>query len=233
MTFATLLAKDRIAVGLGSTILGPDELLDVMSSVALLESCEKSCAAERVASDEHRLAQERLGYADGFARANAQFAEKLAQTEAGIADFWTAQEDRLAALVAAVLHRLAPALSAPDLIRELVTKAVQEVREERWLVVRVHPDNVTATRQALEGLKAEYPHLANIEASANLELGMSDCIIESPNGFVNASWPVQVNALKNVFQSFAVAAVKEREPARKTRARAERKTEAMKTGADA
>jgi type III secretion protein L len=233
MSFAAVLNKDRIAVNLGAVILAPDELLDVMSSVALLESCEKACAAERAASDEYRSAQERLGYADGYARANTEFAEKLARTEAEIADFWTFQEDRLAELVAAVLHRLAPALSAPDLIRELVTKAVQDVRDERWLVVRVHPQNVSAARRALEGLKAEYPHLANIDASGNLELGVDDCIIESPNGFVNASWSVQVNALKDIFRSFAVGAVKERRPARKTRARAESKAEAMKTGADA
>lgn len=230
MTFATLLSKEQIAIGLGRVILSPDELLDVMSSVALLESCEKACVAERASSDEYRLIQERLGYADGLARANAEFAEKLATTEIDIADFWTSQEDRLAEVVTAILHRLAPALSAADLIRELVTKAVQEVREERWLIVRVHPDNLGATRKALQGLQAHYPHLANIDASGNAELGLSDCIIESPNGFVNASWSVQVNALKSIVQSFAVATVKEHAPARKTRTKSSTQSDAARAG---
>jgi type III secretion protein L len=231
MTFATLLSKDRIAIGLDRVILAPDELLDVMCSVALLESCEKACAAERVASDGYRLTQERLGYADGLARANAEFAEKLAATEIGIADFWTAQEDRLAEVVTAVLHRLAPALPAPDLIRELVTTAVQEVREERWLIVRVHPDNLSATRKALEALLAQYPHLANIDASGSTDLSMSDCIIESPHGFVNASWSVQVNALKGVIRSFAVATLKEQAPVRKTRTKSPIKAQASQADA--
>jgi type III secretion protein L len=231
MTFATLLSKDRIAIGLGQVILAPDELLDVMSSVALLESCEKSCVVERAASDEYRLTQERLGYADGLARANAEFAEELATTEIGIADFWTAQEDRLAEVVTAVLHRLAPALPAPDLIRELVSRAVQEVREERWLIVRVHPDNLSATRKALEALQAQYPHLVNIDASGSAELGTGDCIIESPNGFVNASWSVQVNALQNIFRSFAVAALKEHAPVRKTRPKSSTKPETTRSDA--
>jgi type III secretion protein L len=228
MTFATLLSKDRIAIGLGRVILAPDELLDVMSSVALLESCEKTCEAERAASDQHRLTQERLGYADGLARANAEFAEELATTEIGIADFWTAQEDRLAEVVTAVLHRLAPALPAPDLIRELVSRAVQEVREERWLIVRVHPDNLNATRKALEALQAQYPHLVNIDASGNTALGTTDCIIESPNGFVNASWSVQVNALQNIFRSFAVAVMKEHVATRKTKPKSATQVQAGK-----
>jgi type III secretion protein L len=212
MTFATLLSKDRISVALSQVILAPDELLDVMSSVALLENCEKACLAERNASDEYRLAQERRGYADGTMQANTELAEKLLATEISIANFWTAQEDRLVELVAAVLHRLAPALSASDLIHELVVKAVQEVRDERWLVVRVHPENLPSTRRALKSLRTQYPNLTTIDVSGNEDLGLSDCIIESPNGFLNASWSVQVNALQGILKSFSADALKAHAP---------------------
>jgi type III secretion protein L len=209
LSFATLILKDRVAVNIGAVILAPNEVQSVMSAQALVDSCEKFCTTERLAAEEHRRVQESLGYEDGLARAGAEYAHKLAQTESEIAEFWAAQQDRVFEVITSVLQKLAPALNAKALIRELVAKAVQEVREERWLVVRVHPDNLGATRDALKELQAQNPHIVKIEARENVDLGLNDCIIESPNGFVNASWAVQVKALHQVFRSFSAASMQE------------------------
>jgi type III secretion protein L len=209
MTFATLILQDNIAINTRNTILDPGEVRDVATSAALVQECKQFCAAQRTAADAYRQEQTRQGYDDGLTNAAAEYAKKLVDTEAEIAKFWSLQEDRLTEIMVNVLLKLAPSLSAKELIRDLVSQAVQEVRQERWLVVRVHPDNVTATQTALKDMQKKHPHLTSIEASSNADLGLTDCIIESPNGFVNASWTVQINALKSIFQSFSMASMQE------------------------
>jgi flagellar biosynthesis/type III secretory pathway protein FliH len=209
MTFATLIIQDNIAISTCGTILDPGEVRDMATSVALIQECKQFCATQRADADAYRQEQTRQGYDDGLASAGVKYAKKLIDTEAEIVKFWSLQEDRLTEIMVNVLLKLAPLLSAKDLIRDLVTQAVKEVRQERWLVVRVHPDNVTATQTALKDIQKTHPHITNIETSGNADLALTDCIIESPNGFVNASWTVQINALKNIFQSFAKASVQE------------------------
>lgn len=101
---------------------------------------------------------------------------------------------RLALSIAAkILHREAQV--DPMLVAALVQIAVNQLKENTAVTVRVHPENAAAWRERL----AATPQWAAVTVAEDPELQLGDCFLETELGSANFSLAAQ---LKEVEQGF-------------------------------
>jgi type III secretion protein L len=139
--------------------------------------------------------------ADGSARCAARLLEYEQAQQA----HWQRREQDTMALVMLVLERLGTSLAKGELIRTLVRQAVSEARQARRLLIKVHPDQVSAVEQELGPLRVSCAWLETLEVIGVPELAADDCVLESPNGFINAGWATQLAAIRQVLASTTAA----------------------------
>jgi flagellar assembly protein FliH len=187
----------------GSPVLAPEDLLAVREATTLVEQCMQRCRAIDIDAHERARLQIEAGFQRGVSDGAMRCAERLLQYERAHDAAMQQREKEVLALVMTVLERLAPALARGELIRTLVRQAVTEARQARRLLVKVHPDHVASVEQELVGLRANCTWLETLEVIGTADLAEDDCILESPNGFINAGWTTQLAAVRQVLQEAA------------------------------
>jgi len=200
MPLAYLIDGERFKVALGSPIVKADAFQALNDARALIQACE---ALEARLLEEGRQAREAAraeGFAQGRREADAQCAERLAEIEIEAARYLGALDDKLARLVMQVIRRIAPRVGARQVVPDLVEEALKEVRAERFLVIRVHPDCCEAVKQRLQEIKQAYPMFDLADVHADPEIDAFACSLESEAGVVRADLEVQLAAIERALR---------------------------------
>jgi type III secretion protein L len=203
MTVLQLLADNGWPVRADDPVLEPEDLLAVQQATTLARQCEQR-SDEIVQAARARMEQEvDAGFQRGLRDGTARCAARLLEYEQAQQAEWQRREQDTMALVMLVLERLGPALAPGDLIRTLVHQAVSEARQARRLLIKVHPDHVRAIEEELKPLRVQCAWLETLEVMAVPALAADDCVLESPNGFINAGWATQLAAIRQVLAGTA------------------------------
>ena len=99
--------------------------------------------------------------------------------------------------------KLAPvvALSAKDVRLRIVRNALNVVRGQQKVTVRVAPADEAAVLEAMAAMTAGSSGTSFLTVMADPRLERDSCILESELGVVDASLQTQLKALENAFQS--------------------------------
>jgi flagellar assembly protein FliH len=186
-------------------VLAPEDLCAVRQAQDLARQCEQHCAALVAQAHAQAEAQVAAGLQRGLDAAAARCAAQLLAYEQAHDAQWARLEQETAAMVQMVLDRVAPSLSAGELVRALVRQAVSEARQARRLIVKVHPDLVANVEQELGPLRASCAWLESLEVVGVPELLADDCVLESPNGYINAGWATQRAAIRQALDGMTPA----------------------------
>ena len=169
-------------------------------------------AAERTSSEAElaaRIARERAeGAAQAEQKMRQELEQKLAAARAPVAQaiqefaeqrnqYFTKVEAEIVQLslsiAAKILHREAQV--DPMLVATLVRIAVERMREESGVTVRVSTGRADVWAQYFAG----YPNMAQVEIVEDAQLGENDCILQTELGAANFGLEAQ---LKEVEQGF-------------------------------
>lgn len=179
-------------------VLSPEEFGALQTAQHMLTQCRAHCDA-LVAQGEARMRQqERLGHQQGLERAAREGAQRLLEFERSHALTLAQQQRELAELVMVVLERLAPALGPGELIRVLARQAVEHARHASRALLKVHPACVDDVERELENMRRSCAWLESIEVVGVDGMQLDECLLESPHGFVNASWQTQLGAIRSL-----------------------------------
>ncbi|MCR5175902.1 MAG: flagellar assembly protein FliH [Anaerovibrio sp.] len=121
---------------------------------------------------------------------------KAAQEEA--LEYVTKAENTIAEMVMSIADKVIPQhfIDMPQMVLPLVQNAIQKVKDQPQVEIRVAPDVYELVIMA----RSEY--LASMEGKAELSivsdetLKVGDCVIESPNGTVDAKLSTQLELIK-------------------------------------
>jgi type III secretion protein L len=193
------------------SILSPDELGALLGGQALLAGSRER-AGQMV--EQGRLEQQRqqqVGYREGLERAAAECSERLLEYERSHHEALAQRQQEVIDTTLLVLERIAPALAAGELVRALAQQAIQEARQARHLVIKVHPGALPAIESELEPWRRSCTWLESLRALADDTLAEDDCVLESPHGFVNAGWRTQLAAIRSLMAGLGVSSTEEPE----------------------
>ena len=99
-------------------------------------------------------------------------------------------------LVLDAVRRIVNDFDDREKVLKVVRNALTMVRNQRQILIRVHPVNVAEIKSQVNDLKQSFPGIEQMEVSADVSLDKDACVIESDMGQVEASMSGQMEALK-------------------------------------
>jgi type III secretion protein L len=200
MSTLRLLDDNALAAYAPGRVVSPEEMQALLGARTLLDEARGRAQAlvdEGAAQRDEAL---RRGYEEGLRRGSDECASRLFDYERRHALGWSQRQRELIELVMLVLERIAPSLQAGALVSALAQQVVIEARQSRRVLLRVHADALAQVQQDLDGLRAQCHWLDSLQVNADDTLGPNDCVLESPHGFVNASWATQMAVVRAMLE---------------------------------
>lgn len=173
---------------------------------------EAAGEARRVLADAQMQRDEILAAAreEGIARGRAELAVSLAalvEAIEGIADVPGLVEDQLVESATALACEIAAKVvraeieTRPELIAGIVRKAIRKASKRERLVIRVHPDDLDACRQAAPDIVERMGGIDTIRVVDEPRVTRGGCIIETPAGDVDAMLETQLGRIATALAS--------------------------------
>jgi len=193
----------RVIRGFGHIV--PKVTLDARAEAeALVADARSEAQAIRAEADAARETARRegleAGRADGLAEAVVTLASARAEA-ARLADLSKVAAIALATKMAEKIVGRAVAL-APEVMAEIVGEALAVCRPGAAVVrLRLHPDDLAAVESRRAVLAARAPAGAALEFLADDRVGRHGCVIETPQGRVDARLEAQLAALERALSS--------------------------------
>lgn len=169
----------------------------------LREASDIIAAAQKEAEDIRRKAevayQERYeaGYADGVEFGKMENAEKMMETVLASVEFIENIENTVVSVVNQSIRKIIGDIDDETRIRLIVSTALNNVRGQQKVTVRVSPKDEPVVSKALAAMTSG----SYLTVVADTRLAPESCILESDLGVVDASLKTQLAALEHAFTS--------------------------------
>ena len=137
-------------------------------------------------------------------QANDKAQKTIQDAKEQTAEYFIRAEDEIVAVVIMAIEKILPQhfLDAPQVILPVVREAIKHVRDQKEVKVHVDPDSYDLILMA----RAEFQSMltdgtAILEVVSDEALKPGDCVIETPNGGVDARLSTQLDLLKRAVKT--------------------------------
>jgi type III secretion protein L len=164
----------------------------------IIESAEAQAAEILATAEDEREAALAEAREAGKQEGLAQMTELLVRARQEAAALIERNEEELVRLALVCAERIigrALELDA-NLILEIAAQAIESVRQQRELVLRVHPDDALRLRNSRKKLMDLLGRTKDIAVREDPEIERGGCIIETENGTVDAQLSTQIRMLE-------------------------------------
>ena len=137
-------------------------------------------------------------------KANENAMKTLQDAKEATAEYFVRAEDDIVKVVMMAIEKILPQhfLDVPQVVLPVVREAINYVRDQKEIKIHVEPESYDLVLMA----KGEYQAMltdgtAILEVISDESLSPGDCVIETPNGGVDARLLTQIELMKNSIQS--------------------------------
>jgi type III secretion system HrpE/YscL family protein len=207
VALAYLVKQEHLQITPAAAVVKAQDMAVLEDARAVLEQCEAVTEQVRQEGERAYAEQRARGFEHGVEQGYAQCARQLADTEAAAARYLAALDSKLVALVIAVVKKLAPKIGAERFVADLIAQAIKEAKSERFLLVKVHPDNRECVARRLAEMKQGQPMVEFFDVVADPQLDGFSCVLESEAGVVKAGLNAQLQVIEEAMQRSLAGAV--------------------------
>ena len=141
---------------------------------------------------------------DVIKEVNAKAEKTLQDAKEQTSEYFIRAEDDIAKVVMLAIEKILPQhfLDVPQVVLPVVREAINHVRDQKRIKVHVEPysyDLVLMARSEFQSMLSD--GTAIIEVVSDEALKPGDCVIETPNGGVDARLSTQIGLMKKSIQS--------------------------------
>ncbi len=195
------LNDDSIQPAAGTKLIKSAELGQLFEASALLEAAREKAASMEKAALEAYEEKRQEGYRDGLEEGKLEHAEKMMETIISSVEFIEGIESTLVNVVTQSIRKIIGEMGDRERIVAIVRNALNVVRGQQKVTVRVSPADEEAVLQAMAAMTSSASGSSFLTVIADVRLEKDSCILESELGVVDASLSTQLKALENAFQS--------------------------------
>lgn len=145
-------------------------------------------------------AEQRRGYADGREAAKLEQSGNMLEIISQTVEYFAKVEAQMVDLVLEAVRRITNDFDDREKVAKVVKNSLSMVRNQRQVIVRVHPDQVEEIRLQIDSFKKAFPGIEQIEVIPENHIAIDACVIESDIGRVEASMSGQIEALRSTFE---------------------------------
>ena len=159
--------------------------------------------AEKMEQDAEEAYQKKReeGYQDGLEEGKMEHSEKMLETILSSVEFIEGIENTLVQVVSQAVRKIIGEMDDKERIVSLVKNALNTVRGQQKVTIRVAPADEPAVSQALAMMTAAPSGTSFLTIVSDARLQRDSCILESELGVVDASLETQLKAIENAFQA--------------------------------
>ena len=195
------LNEDSIQPAAGTKLIKSAELGQLFEASALLEAAREKAASLEKAALEAYEEKRQEGYRDGLEEGKLEHAEKMMETIISSVEFIEGIESTLVNVVTQSIRKIIGEMGDRERIVAIVRNALNVVRGQQKVTVRVSPADEEAVLQAMAAMTSSASGSSFLTVIADVRLEKDSCILESELGVVDASLSTQLKALENAFLS--------------------------------
>jgi type III secretion protein L len=206
----------------GKRVLRSDEFLAIRGSAELIADAERTAgeiiaaaqakareletraaAAAKELRDSTRAAfdaEKERGHGEGVAEGKREMALQMMEMTAKNLRSFSNYEDVVLNIVMRSLRRIVGEMGDTELIKRIVSHALQVVRNQKKAILKVNPDQAPAARESVAAWTKQGNQIELLEVVADGRLGKSCCLVETEIGTVDASLEVQMDAIRRVLE---------------------------------
>lgn len=195
------LTGNSLSVAPGTKILKAENLQNYLETAELLEKTKKR--AEEILQEAEHAYEERKeqGYLDGQLEGKMEHAEKIMETVLSSVEFIENIENTVVDIVHDSIVKVIGELDDDERIVRIVRTALQHVRNQQQVIIRVAPEDEKYVRSALAAMVQNRQGGGYLDISADPRLTQGACILESELGVIDASLDTQLKAIENALRN--------------------------------
>ena len=196
------LNNNAVSPAAGTRVIKSAEASILLESGQLLDAAKQRVAdmeeAARQAYEEQRV----KGYEDGQEDCRAEYAEKMLEVAMQSVEYIESLEQTIVKVVTEAVERVIGEIDADERIVRIVRTALNAVRSQQHVVVRVAPADEKAVTEALAPMLGGGPGGSGfLNVIMDPRLAPGSCILESELGVLDASLDTQLKALARAFNA--------------------------------
>ena len=195
------LSEKTVGPAAGTKLIKAEEYGLFLEADALLTAARNHAADMKARAEEAYEQRREEGYRDGLEEGKLEHSEKMMETILSSVEFIEGIEDTLVNVVNQAIRKIIGDMDDRDRIVRIVRTALNTVRGQQKVTVRVAPADEEAVAQALSAMTAGSSGTAFLTIVADARLARDSCILESELGVVDASLETQLKALEHAFHS--------------------------------
>ena len=195
------LNDDSIQPAAGTKLIKSADLGKLFEASSLLDAAREKAAEIEKAALEAYEEKRQEGYRDGLEEGKLEHAEKMMETIISSVEFIEGIESTLVNVVNQSIRKIIGEMDDKERIVAIVRNALNVVRGQQKVTVRVSPSDEEAVLQAMAAMTSSVSGSSFLTVMADVRLEKDSCILESELGVVDASLPTQIKALENAFLS--------------------------------
>lgn len=143
--------------------------------------------------------EQRRGYSEGVEKAKLEQAKNMVGVISQTVDYFGAVEAQMANLVLDAIKKIIDEFSEEEKVFNIVKKSLTIAREQRHILIKIHPEIIVGLKPEIENLREKYPVFESLEIISDSNLAKDSCVIETEIGKIEASVKSQLQALKESF----------------------------------
>lgn len=195
------LNTDFVTPAAGTKVLKAEEYGLLLEADKLLAAAkEKAAAMEKAANEAYEQKLEE-GYREGLEQGKLEHSEKMMETILSSVEFIEGIENTLVSVVNQAIRKIIGEMDDKERIVSIVRNALNTVRGQQKVTVRVAPADEQAVASALSAMTAGSAESSFLTIVADARLPRDSCILESELGVVDAGLETQLKALEHAFHS--------------------------------
>lgn len=200
-----LLIADDLRVVPGRRVLKASEYAALVDAQGLLDAARRSAEASAERAKHEIQAERERGFREGADEARREAAATLTQIAAGAAATLARIEPLIVEAVMTALRGVLDDASAAVFYDAALRKVARLVRDQRFLTLRVAPDDESAARERLDALQAAGVFVGFVDIETDPTLAPRSAILRSESGTVDASLCLQLEGIAAALASEAGA----------------------------
>jgi type III secretion protein L len=195
------LTHHPLAFAPGTRLLKGADYRAFVAAQKILE--EAHCEADELRAEaglEHARGYQR-GYDEGLAATQLENATQMFETVERTLGYLGRMEHQVVDLVMTAVRKILGEFDDIELTRRIVSQALQVVRNQPQVSIRVSPSQADQLTKRVNALLAGHTHLRLVDVVPDPRLSEGGCILETEIGVVDASLETQLAALERALRS--------------------------------
>ncbi|MDR0379886.1 MAG: HrpE/YscL family type III secretion apparatus protein [Candidatus Accumulibacter sp.] len=190
--------EKRFSPAPGQLIVKADEAAAFLAAEELLGIAQKEKEHAAALAEEIYEKRHEEGYQDGIMAGKMEYSAKILETVMNSVEYLENLETSIVRIVGEVTRKLIGEMDHEEVIVRLVRQALNSVRSERKVLIRVAARDEAAVRRDLAALLQQRDGGAAgfLDILADPELPPGSCILESEMGVIEASLETQLRNME-------------------------------------